>query len=615
MDACSRLAIFQCSDRQGIIDDYIPYLLNDLKDNISRLVIVVNGKLSVEGRKKLTALTNEVLVRENKGFDAAAWKYAMIEYLGWDELDKYDELVLLNDTFFGPFYPFKEVFRKMEKSDVDFWGLSAHGAFDYDPLNNNPYGCWPAHLQSYFLVIRKAMHSSFDFKQYWKKQPLYETWGDLVGKNETVFTKYFEDKGFKWQAYINMEDMDGKYPINHYLFNIYEMLKRGYPIIKRKSFSEPLDNKLNYGNGEDIKQALQYIQHHYNYDLKMVWESVLRNYNIADIHDAVCLDYVIDNRNSYNPSTHYNAVIVLHITYMEQLDRYTPYIKEIPEDIDVIITTISKEKKKLLSKEYSPILESRLKIIVMENRGRDLAALVIAAAPDIMKYKYVCFCHDKISKQANYASSSSFDRIIWENLLSSTQYINNILARFENEPHLGLLCAPATIGGLRGNFKSNWWTINYENTYTLLKKLGIDVPISAEKDVLSIGTAFWARTDAIKNVLCFPWKYTDFPKEPLGIDGKLNHALERCFPFVAQYNGYYTAITITPEYAAILINDYKYLTFRNISNSNFNYMTISDENCPPTGVRGALRLLRFTMKKYIKRKFHIRGNYVHTRRH
>lgn len=601
MDACSRLAIFQCSDRQGIIDDYIPYLLNDLKENLTRLVIVVNGKLTAEGRKKLTALTDEVFVRENKGFDAAAWKCAMTEYLGWDEVDKYDELVLLNDTFFGPFYPFKEVFQKMEKRDVDFWGLTAHGAIKNDPFANNPYHHWPAHLQSYFLVIRKTMHTSFNFKQYWEKQPIFKSFEELVGKNETVFTKWFSDKGFTWDSYINMKDMDVNGSINHYAFNPLELIKRGCPIFKRKPLSESLRLKLEYDNGEGVPAALNYIQTHYDYDIKIIWENILRVYNITDIYHSLRLNYIIDNEYAAC-QTKVDAIIVLHITYTDKLDRYIPYIKNIPQNYPVIITTISEEKKAIIHENLDTFLGNRLTVIVMPNRGRDLAALLIAAAPLIREHKYFCFCHDKMSKQLNYVSANAFEKIIWENLLSSKQYINNILMRFEADANLGLLCVPSTIGGMIGNFNSKWWTCNYENTVAVLERLNIDVPISTKKEVLSVGTAFWARTKALENVLSFAWKYTDFPKEPLGIDGTLNHALERCFPFVAQHSGYYTAVAMTAEYAEILLSDYKYLTFKTISNNDFNYMTINDENCPQTGVHGALRLLKYTLKKWFKRK-------------
>lgn len=108
----TRLGIFECHDKDGIIDDYIPYLLNDMMENLTDLVVVVNGKLTPEGRRRLLEITPQVFVRADEGFDAAAWKEAMIDYLGWEKVSQYDELVLFNDTFLGLCIRFEKSLRR-----------------------------------------------------------------------------------------------------------------------------------------------------------------------------------------------------------------------------------------------------------------------------------------------------------------------------------------------------------------------------------------------------------------------------------------------------------------------------------------------------------------------
>jgi len=597
MEECSRLGIFLCYDKDGIIDDYIPYLLNDLKENLDRLVVVVNGKLTADGRKTLFAVTEDVVVRENKGYDAAGWKYAICEYLGWDIIHQYEEMVLLNDSFFGPFYPFRVIFDQMSSRNIDFWGLTAHG----EGMELGYY--YQRHLQSYFLVIRKAMLGSFEFQQYWEKQKTLDNFWDVVVESEIAFTRYFEDRGFSWEPLIDLSDLNGKHVMNHYAWNVEELLKRGFPVIKRKHFHEDLNLLLMYHNGEDYKKALQYIQEHYQYDVSMIWQNILRLYNIGEIHDAMGLDYVIGHVASYSEKPKCSAVVVLHMTYTEELEHYKPYIKAIPKWVDVIITTISEDREELLKKTFGKILGRRMIVVRMYNRGRDLAAMLVAAKPYILKYDYFCFCHDKISKQTEYSIGKYFERLLWENTLSSTAYIENMIDRFDKEPHLGILSVPAQIGGFVGQFGGKFWTINYQHTVDLLKKLHIEVPVSASVAPISIGTAFWCRTVAIKKLLEYPWDYEDFPKEPLGVDGEINHALERCFPFVAQSMGYYTAVAMTPEYAEILVNAYKYLAYHSLDNgAKANYMCMTDSNMPDVGIRGALHLLRLTIKRYFRKK-------------
>ena len=201
-----RLGIFACSDeKEGKIDRYIFYLLNDIKENLDDLIVVVNGKLQPESRWKLSEVTPYVVTREDKGLDPAAYQFAMIEYFGWDKVQEYDEIVMFNDTFFGPFYPFKEVFDEMADRDCDFWGLTEHYETE-DCTGWNPYGYFPEHISLYFLVVRKKMLTSYEFMNYWEKLPVYDNYYKVIAEHETYFTKFFLDTGFTYDVYCDMED-------------------------------------------------------------------------------------------------------------------------------------------------------------------------------------------------------------------------------------------------------------------------------------------------------------------------------------------------------------------------------------------------------------------------
>ena len=53
---------------------------------------------------------------------------------GMDRLAEYDELILMNYTFFAPIFPFAETFDAMDaRDDLDFWGITAHKAIDPNP--------------------------------------------------------------------------------------------------------------------------------------------------------------------------------------------------------------------------------------------------------------------------------------------------------------------------------------------------------------------------------------------------------------------------------------------------------------------------------------------------
>lgn len=586
----TRLAIFQCYDKDGIIDGYIPYLLEDLKENLSRLVVVVNGKLTAEGRRSLEALTSDVFVREDAGFDAAAWRTAMVEYLGWDQVAQYDELVLINDTVFGPFYPFREVFEEMTDQPVDFWGLTAHAEsiVSYDGC---PYPHIPVHIQPYFLVIRKKMHTSYEFKQYWETQPCFQTTYEVIAKNEIVFTKYFSDMGFTWAVLSDTSDLDGEYcgngAVAHCWFSTYELIKnRRCPVLKRHCFGFDYVHQLNMDSGSQLKQSLKYIANETNYDVSLIYKNILRVYNIADIFNNLHLQYVLPKKVEIERSSpNYRAVMIFHISYMEKLDYLQPYINDIPKNIDVIITTKPKENINIVYQKFSSVLGDRLRIVPAKDPGRDLSALLMAAGPYLKGYDYIGFCHDKgPHKGTPITWSRDFQEIIIENIIGSGAYVENILSMLDEHPEIGFLTPPPpSYGPYFELFVPRYWGSGCINlTRDLAKKLKLNVDISENKWPLALGTAFWCRREALVPLFDYPWSYDDFPPEPMAVDGTLNHALERIFPFVAQHQGYLSGWVMTDEYAALEINNMHY---------RVDQLLHSSPDMPPLvqiGLKGAL---------------------------
>lgn len=192
----SRLAIYFFYDGQGIVDRYVEYYLKDLVKVIDRLVVVVNGILTPEGRDRFCQFTDEIIVRENTGFDVWAYKMAL-EYIGWEELRKYDEVILGNHTLMGPVYPFREMFDEMDKRvELDFWGITKYLRVDQNP-DQNPYGYIPEHIQSHFIVYRNKFLKSRELKDYWDNMPPILSYSDSIGKHESYFTKHFGDMGFR----------------------------------------------------------------------------------------------------------------------------------------------------------------------------------------------------------------------------------------------------------------------------------------------------------------------------------------------------------------------------------------------------------------------------------
>ena len=117
-----RLCVYLTYDEQKKIDSYIGYMLKELKTCASHVAVVCNETEIVAGREILTEYADDIFCRENKGIDAGGFKDALCSFIGWDQVLQYEELVLVNDSFFGPFVPMWTIFSEMENRGlVETW--------------------------------------------------------------------------------------------------------------------------------------------------------------------------------------------------------------------------------------------------------------------------------------------------------------------------------------------------------------------------------------------------------------------------------------------------------------------------------------------------------------
>ena len=247
----SRLGIFVFYNKNGIVNESTSFMLKQMSVLFERLIIVVNGSLSEEGREILKRYSTELHIRENIGYDGGAYKDVFLKYLKNEEWKEYEEIVLFNDTFYGPFIPMEPIFQTMEKEEVDFWGLSRWPEGKEGMVNG--IRKLPSHIQSYFLVINKKMACSEAFFDFWKNLNYPDSYDDAIEYFEIGFTQCFSKKGFvykSWIDYWNEKKLNEKIITINQVFHIYEM---DFPIAKKKMVSLLDDKKL--------EKFVEYLNH------------------------------------------------------------------------------------------------------------------------------------------------------------------------------------------------------------------------------------------------------------------------------------------------------------------------------------------------------------------
>ena len=197
----NRFCICVFWEKDGIVRDYVEYYLKGLQEIANKVLIVVNGEINAEGKKKLQALGVDIMQRPNLGLDFGGWKEAIFK-IGYNELSKYDELILTNTTCYGPIYPLSEMFGEMKSRNCDFWGITKHPEVNRYMLPGDPNSKILEHVQSYFVVYKKSVFLSDVFKTFWKNVQLYTDYNKVVGYYETKLTNYLEVAGFKLDSFI-----------------------------------------------------------------------------------------------------------------------------------------------------------------------------------------------------------------------------------------------------------------------------------------------------------------------------------------------------------------------------------------------------------------------------
>lgn len=559
-----RLAIYVHHDPKGEVRDYILYCLKGLQEVIDDILFVVNGCITPEGRKHVEDLGVKVLVRENKGFDWWAWK-AGLEFLGYDKIAEYDELLLTNNTYYGPIYPFSEMWSEMDKRDCDFWGIAQHPKTDMLWVKGDPQSVMLRHIQSYWLVFKKRVFTSEDFQRYWMNLVMHNSFNEMVGYGETKLTDYFYKHGYSYDTYITFKECSKYGDTNPCLFTAKHVIENRCPIIKRKYFYDTDFQNFDFYNSSTLgpRTLLDFLNKEKIYDTGLIWNDLLSIAPMSEIADRLSLNYILPATSYISSLKPCKAVVIMYIHPMELVEYCFSYAKNIPTNIDIVIVNTSLEVQLACRKAFEK-LPNKIEYRLQQNRGRDNTALLVTCNDIIKQYEFLCFVHAKQSPYFQFLCNGEYFRENnFASLLYSETYIENILSILQNNDFCGLLIPFIPSSSSYKNLLDDKWGPNWENAQNVLSKK-FKTDIKPDKDVMGPwGNMFWCRTSALKTLTSYAWSFDDFPKEPLHkSDGLLTHSIERLISTLVQKSGYYTAF-ISPIPLAQNIISNIYYGYRN----------------------------------------------------
>lgn len=212
---------------ENTFDETFVFLIDQMKKTGLNIVIVsANPDLNPD-IVKLHASEVTILTKPNIGYDFGSWLAALTSL---PQLLDSTELILMNDSCFGPFGDVNKLIEETRKSPFDITSITDSGRFGY-------------HLQSYFLHFKKSATESEFVKKFLLELPALENKSELVLRYEIGFTNYMQANGLLCGALIPWNTVSLPW-INPSTGNAKSLLAKGSPFIKKEFLRKASKNEI-----------------------------------------------------------------------------------------------------------------------------------------------------------------------------------------------------------------------------------------------------------------------------------------------------------------------------------------------------------------------------------
>lgn len=219
------ICLFVSYAAQAELKPHVRRHLEALADAGIRVVLVVNTELaSITVESSLLDRLAGCYIRENRGFDFAAWGHL---YAIGEGFPKATRLLLVNDSVIGPLNApaFAAVIERLRGSTADVVGLTQNAV---------PH----RHLQSYFLCFGpRALRSAVVSRTFMQMRSL-PTKSLVIDVYETALTRQFEQSGLSVAALFPPLSKD-PHSADDTLIRWKELIAAGFPYVKASLLGSP----------------------------------------------------------------------------------------------------------------------------------------------------------------------------------------------------------------------------------------------------------------------------------------------------------------------------------------------------------------------------------------
>ncbi len=530
-----RLLIYLTYDPQNVIDDYIGYFLKSMKQITDSIAVICNMSHIEKGLQNISAYTDKIFYRQNIGLDAGGFKDALCSFIGWEHIAQYDEIILANDSFYGPFVEISNIFTEMESRNVDFWGLMKRGAGAYGTTGSDP-----EHILSFFYVFQAPLIHSGAFRSYWEEMPYFRDYMTVVKQYERQLTIHFASLGYTYDVYSDTSINESRNLKNQFFqcdYLSYEMIvKRNFPFLKKKQMSY---NTLYYQTQENVALSIDYIDQYICYDADLIWKNLIRTHHHTNLQRSLGLQYILEeSKEIYRWE---NVLVLVGVQWSNAVESVCEYLERVREVCKVQVVS---DKESLLAsyreKGYDCIFSGITSFDMMRLADTD-------------KFQYICMIHDAdlSSDQMPSCTGKSYFFNVWENLIKNAAYLNAVINLLEKKFYIGMLMHPMPIFSVYIGKIGFEWEKQYEIVQGYIDQLKLKAVTDVDIPPINVTDNFWVKAEVLDNLI----KKLDLGVNITKIPGEVQDYL---WNYIVQDSMKLTGIVESVFYAAMNETNYQY---------------------------------------------------------
>lgn len=226
--------------------------------------------------------------------------------------------------------------------------------------------------------------------------------------------------------------------------------------------------------------------------------------------------------------------VMAHVFYPDLINEFATTLSRMPLRFTLLVSVMDTAAEAQAREAFGRLPNVQTLVVrQVQNRGRDIAPLLVTFREEIKALDLVCHIHTKKSLYTG-SEQQMWRHYLLDSLLGSRERIAWILGTFQADPKLGLVYPESYVGV---PLWAHTWLSNGPACDALAQKLGIALDAQRYID-FPAGSMFWARVDALRPLYDLNLPLDAFPVEQGQVDGTLQHAVERLFGVITRHQGF-----------------------------------------------------------------------------